>query len=72
MVVIPAMEITVNGIATEVPEGLSVTGLVLHLGFTEGPVAIEVNREIVPRARHADHTLAPGDEVEVVHFVGGG
>jgi sulfur carrier protein len=66
------MEITVNGITTEVPEGLSVRGLVERLGFTEGPVAVEVNREIVPRATHPTHPLRAGDVVEVVHFVGGG
>ncbi|MGH7295350.1 MAG: sulfur carrier protein ThiS [Polyangiaceae bacterium] len=40
--------------------------------MTEGPVAVEVNREVVPRARHAEHAIAPGDVIEVVHFVGGG
>ncbi len=72
MVVIRAMEITVNGVAREVPDGISVQGLVAHLGFTEGPVAVEVNREIVPRAQHGATALKGGDEVEVVHFVGGG
>jgi sulfur carrier protein len=66
------MELTVNGTRREVPEGLSVRGLVEHLGLTEGPVAVEINREIVPRARHAEHRVAPGDVVEIVHFVGGG
>jgi sulfur carrier protein len=66
------MEITVNGVTTEVPDGLSVRKLVEHLGFTEGPVAVEVNREIVPRATHASRPLSAGDVVEVVHFVGGG
>jgi sulfur carrier protein len=66
------MEITVNGVAQEVPDGLSVRGLVEHLGLTEGPVAVEVNREIIARASHATHALSSGDEVEVVHFVGGG
>jgi sulfur carrier protein len=66
------MEITVNGIARQVPDGLSVRDLVGHLGLTEGPVAVEVNREVVPRALHASHPVSPGDVVEVVHFVGGG
>jgi sulfur carrier protein len=66
------MEVTVNGARHEVPEGLTVRGLVVHLGLTEGPVAVEVNREIVPRARHDQHRVAPGDVIEVVHFVGGG
>jgi len=66
------MEVTVNGAKREVPDGLSVRGLVEHLGLTEGPVAVEVNRAIVPRARHAEHLVAAGDVIEVVHFVGGG
>jgi sulfur carrier protein len=66
------MEVTVNGAVREVPDGLTVRGLVVHLGLTEGPVAVEVNREIVPRARHDLHRVAPGDVIEVVHFVGGG
>ena len=66
------MELTVNGTRCEVPEGLSVRGLVEHLGLGEGPVAVEVNRAIVPRARHGEHPVQPGDVVEIVHFVGGG
>ena len=66
------MQITLNGEAREVPEGLSVRGLVEHLGLTEGPVAVERNRAVVPRAEHDKTPLAPGDVVEIVHFVGGG
>lgn len=66
------MEVTVNGARREVPEGLTVRGLVEHLGLTEGPVAVEINRVIVPRAAHAAHPVAPGDVIEIVHFVGGG
>jgi sulfur carrier protein len=66
------MRITLNGAATDVPSDLTVRELVVHLGFTEGPVAVEVNRAVVPRAQHAERKVADGDEVEVVHFVGGG
>jgi sulfur carrier protein len=66
------MEITINGARRVVPDGLTVRGLVEHLELTEGPVAVEVNLAIVPRARHADHPVAPGDVIEIVHFVGGG
>ena len=66
------MEVTINGSRRVVPEGLSVGALVEHLGLTEGPVAVEINRAIVPRARHAEHKVAPGDVLEIVHFVGGG
>ena len=46
-------------------------GEVAQLGLA-GPVAAEVNGEIVVRAKHAEHQLADGDVIELVHFVGGG
>lgn len=66
------MEITVNGDPQRVPDGLSVAELVRHLGLVEGPVAVEINRALVPRAEHATHPVSAGDVVEIVHFVGGG
>jgi sulfur carrier protein len=66
------MKVIVNGAARDVPDDVTVRQLVEHLGLTDGPVAVEINRAIVPRALHADHRVMPGDEVEVVHFVGGG
>ena len=66
------MQITVNGDAREVPDGLTVRGLVEHLGLTDGPVAVERNREVVPRAEHSSTDLHAGDTLEIVHFVGGG
>lgn len=66
------MQITVNGEAREVPSGTTVRGLVELLGLTDGPVAVERNREVVPRAEHASTELGSGDVVEIVHFVGGG
>jgi sulfur carrier protein len=66
------MQITVNGDAREVPSGITVRGLVEHLGLTDGPVAVERNREVVPRAEHPSTELQAGDVLEIVHFVGGG
>lgn len=66
------MKVTVNGEPREIPAGLTVSGLVTHLGLTDGPVAVELNREVVPRAEHASTALSEGDELEIVHFVGGG
>lgn len=66
------MEVTVNGNAREIPDGLTVKDLVAHLGLDGGPVAVEINREIVPRAEHATRSVATGDTIEIVHFVGGG
>jgi sulfur carrier protein len=66
------MQVTLNGAAREVPDGLTVRELVVHLALGDGPVAVEVNREVVPRAEHASRTVAEGDTIEIVHFVGGG
>ena len=66
------MQITVNGEAREVPARTTVRGLVELLGLTDGPVAVERNREVVPRAEHLSTELGAGDVLEIVHFVGGG
>ena len=66
------MQVTVNGASKEVPEGLSVRGLLEHLALTSGPVAVEINRAIVPRAKHVSHVVNEGDAIGIVHFVGGG
>jgi len=66
------MRLVVNGESREVPDGLKVRGLIELLGLTEGPVAVEKNREVVPRADHESAPLSEGDVIEIVHFVGGG
>ncbi len=66
------MEISVNGEPRVVPPGLTVRGLVEHLGLGDGPVAVERNRTIVPRAEHGTTPVEPDDVIEIVHFVGGG
>ncbi|MBK8252083.1 MAG: sulfur carrier protein ThiS [Polyangiaceae bacterium] len=66
------MKIQVNGERKEVPDGLTVRGLVEFLGLTEGPVAVEKNGEVIRRARHIEESVREGDVIEVVHFVGGG
>ena len=66
------LEITVNGEAVQLPAGSTVAELVAARGLRPEQVAVEVNREIVPRASHAEHPLASGDRIEIVTMVGGG
>ena len=66
------MRIEVNGEPREVESGLTVGQLLSALGAGDGPVAVERNRVIVPRAKHAITELQEGDQLEVVQFVGGG
>ena len=66
------MTITLNGEQRDVPETSTVASLLGLLGVKPEHVAVERNRDLVPRARHAEAALAPGDAVEVVTLVGGG
>jgi sulfur carrier protein len=66
------MRIHVNGEAREVAAGITVSALLVELGVEPGPVAVERNHEIVPRALHPTTILSDGDQLEVVQFVGGG
>jgi sulfur carrier protein len=70
--VVAAMQVTLNGKVLDVPDGVTVRALVDHLGLGDGPVAVEINRAIVPRAEHATRAVTSGDTIEIVHFVGGG
>ncbi|HLW54063.1 MAG TPA: sulfur carrier protein ThiS [Candidatus Angelobacter sp.] len=66
------MELQINGEKRDFPDGLTVTTLVAHLGMKTDRVAVELNREIVPRSNWETTALKSGDELEIVHFVGGG
>ena len=66
------MDIQINGEPRSIPEQATLASLLEHEGLAERRVAVEVNGEIVPRARHATHALHPGDAVEIVHALGGG
>jgi len=66
------MVVSVNGRAVELPDGISVDGLLDHLRVTREYTAVAINREITPKARYADTRLKDGDKVEVVRPMGGG
>jgi sulfur carrier protein len=66
------MRIEVNGESREVPEGTTVSSLLVLLGVTAPRVAVELNTRVVTRALHPLTALQGGDRVEVVTFVGGG
>ena len=67
-----AMEILVNGRPRAVEDRITVGKLVKASLPPGRRVAVEVNEEIVPRARHGSHVLQPGDRVEIVQAIGGG
>ncbi len=66
------MNIWVNGQEMQVPNAITVADLIRSLELSGRPTAVEVNRQVVPRLRHADTALAPDDRVELVTLVGGG
>jgi len=66
------MKILINGISREVPDNLSASELILSLGLANKRLALEINREIVPRSTFESHIIHPDDKVEIVHAIGGG
>ncbi|MEL6875537.1 MAG: sulfur carrier protein ThiS, partial [Pseudomonadota bacterium] len=66
------ISIKLNGDPRRAALGMSIADLVRSLDLEPEKVAVECNREIVPRSTLADVTLNDGDELEIVHFVGGG
>jgi sulfur carrier protein len=67
-----SIDVVINGQPRTVNQGTTIAGLIGDLGLSGKPVAVERNREVVPRAQHASTELAAGDRLEVVTFVGGG
>jgi thiamine biosynthesis protein ThiS len=66
------VDIVVNGEPRRVPAPTTLLDLLDRLGLDPRTVVVELNREIVRRPRLGEVSLAPGDAVELVHFVGGG
>lgn len=66
------MQIVINGQSREVASGTTIADVLGELGLDPKQVAVEVNFELVPRARHGERRLANGDRLEVVTLVGGG
>lgn len=66
------MRVLINGEAHSLTEGATIAHLFVQLGLTQRRIAVEVNRTIVPREQYETRTLTEGDELEIVHFVGGG
>lgn len=66
------MRIQLNGEPFELPDGESVAALLNRLDLAGRRVAVELNLDIVPRSQHDATALRDGDQVEVVHAIGGG
>ncbi|MBI3301797.1 MAG: sulfur carrier protein ThiS [Deltaproteobacteria bacterium] len=66
------MTVRLNGEQRECREGMTLEDLVAELGLGRRRIAVEVNRDIIPRDEYASCRLQAGNEIEIVHFVGGG
>jgi sulfur carrier protein len=66
------MRLKINGDEQQIADVATLADLVAHLAIKADRVAVELNREIVPRANWPATNLKDGDELEIVHFVGGG
>lgn len=69
------MKLQINGEErdfSDAPVPFTLAALVVTLGMKSDRVAVELNRDIVPRDRWDETRLNEGDRLEVVHFVGGG
>jgi thiazole synthase len=66
------LHLTINGESRTLAQPLTIAELLEQLGYDRHRIAVEVNREVVPRPQHHNHRLAAGDAVEIVTLVGGG
>jgi thiamine biosynthesis protein ThiS len=66
------MTVVLNGAEQSCREGWTLADLVAEMGLAGRRIAVEINRNIIPRDEYNSYRLQPGDEIEVVHFVGGG
>ncbi|MGO3126532.1 MAG: sulfur carrier protein ThiS [Luteimonas sp.] len=66
------MNIRLNGEDLAIDTGSTIAALLTQQDLAGRRVAVEVNGEIVPRGRHAEHAIHEGDQIEIVHALGGG
>ena len=66
------MKLHINGNSRDFSAPLTLSALIEQLGMKSDRVAVELNHEIAPRARWSEIQLNDGDQLEIVHFVGGG
>ena len=66
------MQVTINGASHELPASLTLEELLRHLHLERERVAIERNRTLIQKQEWTQVRVEPGDELEIVHLVGGG
>ena len=66
------MKIIVNGEKISLPQNSNIEDLILHLGYQNQRIAIEINESIIPKSRYSLALLKELDKIEVISAVGGG
>jgi sulfur carrier protein len=66
------LKISLNGAEQRIKPSTSVAALLAENGYADRRVAVEINHEIVPKSAHVQRLLHDGDNVEIVHALGGG
>jgi sulfur carrier protein len=66
------MNVMVNGTPMELPDGLTIEGLLSRLGVRREFTAVALNREVTPKHQYPESVLRDGDKVEIVRPMGGG
>lgn len=67
------MQLIINGETyADLPKGMDVSALLTHLGLPKAKIAVELNREIVPKSGYETVILEDGDVLEIITFIGGG
>ena len=66
------MKILVNGEKISLPADSSIEDLIVHLGYQNQRIAIEINESIIPKSNHSSFILQDLDNVEIINAVGGG
>jgi len=66
------IQVIVNGNPDQLDDGATVAALVAKYNLAPPRVAVEINRELVPRRDYGATVLKDGDRIEIVTFVGGG
>ena len=64
--------ITVNSEPQQLSQTCSLADFLIEQGLTGKRLAVELNRQIVPRSQHTDQMLSDGDKMEIIHAIGGG
>lgn len=66
------MQVLINGESHQFDSGVTIAALLQQSGLAGKRVAVEVNETIVPKSQHSETVVSEGDQIEIIHAIGGG